>query len=50
MVGSVPVRLRANAQQYAEKSQELITRGQNQEDAQAIDRFPVPKIVTGGNF
>ena len=50
MIGSVPVRLRANAQQYAEKSQELITRGQNQEDAQAIDRFPVPKIVTGGNF
>jgi len=49
-VGSVPVRLRANAQQYAEKSQELITRGQDQEDAQAIDRFPVPKVVTGGNF
>tara|TARA_R110000824_G_scaffold260108_1_gene448754 strand:+ start:2327 stop:3250 length:924 start_codon:yes stop_codon:yes gene_type:complete len=50
MVGSVPVRLKASAQQYAQKSQELITRGQDQEDAQAIDRFPVPKVVTGGNF
>ena len=49
-VGSVPVRLRANAQQYTQKSRELITRGQDQEDAQAIDRFPVPKVVTGGNF
>ncbi len=49
-MSKVPVRLRANAQQYTQKSRELITRGQDQEDAQAIDRFPVPKIVAGGNF
>jgi len=49
-MAEVPERPKADNEGYSEASQIIIKQGQDQKDAQAIDRFQVPKLVTSGNF
>jgi hypothetical protein len=49
-MGTVPVRLKADDQRYALKAQHMIKQGEKQKDAQSLDNYPVPKLVTAGNF
>jgi hypothetical protein len=49
-MGTVPVRLKADDQRYALKAQRMIKQGEKQKNAQSLENYPVPKIVTAANF
>ena len=49
-MGTVPVRLKADDPRYALKAQRMIKQGEKQKNAQSLENYPVPKIVTAANF